>query len=128
MKHSDRIGKLEQATGTGGEQKQRKVRIRGARDLLWEYAIAEVDGVAKVVDERVVLPEEEAQRRGTPEAEARGRARSSLRYYAEWAGKFPDEYPRLSDQLDYARQHATPGDDEGQLYDDVCRELLAEVT
>lgn len=127
MERKDRIGKLEQATGTHGEQKTRKIRIRGAHGILWEYTIGVVNERAQVISERIVSPEEEARGRGTPEAEARGRARADLQHSVWWIGEhFADKYPTLSDRLDYARKQAKPEKGEGRLYDEVVAELLAE--
>ena len=127
MERKDRIGKLEQATGTHGEQKTRKIRIRGAHGILWEYTIGVVNERAQVISERIVSAEEEAQGRGTPEAEARGRARSDLEHYAWWIGKaFADKYPTMRDRIEYARAHVQIDKAEGRLYDKVTAELLAE--
>ena len=128
MERGYRIRKLEQATGTGTEQKTRKIRIRGAHGILWEYTISAVDDEpAKIVNERIVSPEEEARGCPTPEAEARGRARSDLEHYAWWIGKaFADKYPTMRDRIEYARAHVQIDKAEGRLYDKVTAELLAE--
>lgn len=130
MEHKDRVGRIESGTGIGTEQKTARVRIRGAHGILREYTISAVsDEPAKVVNERVISPEEEARGRATPEVEARGRARSNLMHYVWWIGKhFADKYPTRRDRIEYARAHVRIDKSEGKLYDEIAAELLAEAT
>lgn len=126
----DHVRKLEQKVGVESEGqpiKTRKVRIRGAHGILWEYTIGP-EGT--VIHEEALTDEETARRcTMTKEQGLREKAVWDIGYYTSWIGEhFPTEYPTLRDRLNYARDHVSPDDDEAAIYDKVFALLFAGLT